>query len=237
MKERKMSGLKSHDCHVILNHILPLALRGLLPENIYEPLVELSQFFKKLNSKALSVEQLEEMDAQIPVILCKLEKEFPPSFFDVMMHLPVHLAREALIGGPTIYRWMYLFERQIHCLKSLVRNMARPEGSIAEGYIADEFMTLSSRYLDDVETKHNRPGRIHDTSIGNKFNLSIFSCAGRPIGSRKTRDLDMLESEQAHIYILQNCDEVQAYIRYPLIKMALIYVMFLTINFTSLCNF
>lgn len=237
MKERKMSGLKSHDCHVILNHILPLALRGLLPENIYEPLVELSQFFKKLNSKALSVEQLEEMDAQIPVILCKLEKEFPPSFFDVMMHLPVHLAREALIGGPTIYRWMYLFERQIHCLKSLVRNMARPEGSIAEGYIADEFMTLSSRYLDDVETKHNRPGRIHDTSIGNKFNLSIFSCAGRPIGSRKTRDLDMLESEQAHIYILRNCDEVQAYIRYPLIKMALIYVMFLTIHFTSLCNF
>jgi hypothetical protein len=115
--------------------------------------------------------------------------------------------------------------------------MARPEGSIAEGYIADEFMTLSSRYLDDVETKHNRPGRIHDTSIGNKFNLSIFSCAGRPIGSHKTRDLDMLESEQAHIYILRNCDEVQAYIRYPLIKMALIYVMFLTIHFTSLCNF
>ncbi|BAH91731.1 Os02g0530850 [Oryza sativa Japonica Group] len=86
------------------------------------------------------------------------------------------------------------------------------QGSIAEGYIADEFMTLSSRYLDDVETKHNRPGRIHDTSIGNKFNLSIFSCAGRPIGSRKTRDLDMLESEQAHIYILRNCDEVQEYI-------------------------
>lgn len=42
LKERKLSGLKSHDCYVILNDILPLALQGLVPTTIYEPLVELS---------------------------------------------------------------------------------------------------------------------------------------------------------------------------------------------------
>ena len=220
MKEQKISGLKSHDCHVILNHLLPHALRGLLPQNIYEPLVELSQFFCKLNSKSLSTEELKKLQAQIPLTLCKLEMEFPPSFFDVMMHLPVHLADEALIGGPTIYRWMYLFERQIKCLKSLVRNMARPEASIAEGYIADEFMTLCSRYLDDVETKHNRPGRINDAPGDEKYCLSIFNCGGRPSGGRKTRDLNHLESEQAHIYVLRNCDEVQPYIRYWLVSLS-----------------
>ena len=157
LKEQKLSGLKSHDCHVILNHILPFALRGLLPTSIYEPLVELSQFFCTLNSKALSVEQLKQLDSLIARTLCKLEMEFPP-FFDPMVHLPVHLATEALIGGPTVYRWMYQFERQIKFLKSLIRNLAHPEGSIAEGYIAYEFINLSSRYLDDVETMHNRDG-------------------------------------------------------------------------------
>jgi len=226
LKERKLSGLKSHDCHVILNHILPFALRGLVPTNIYAPLVELSQFFCTLNSKALSTQQLEQLESTIPSTLCKLEMEFPPSFFDPMMHLPVHLASEALIGGPTIYHWMYQFERQIKFLKSLVRNMAHPEASIAEGYLAYEFITLCSRYLDDMETMHNRPGRINDTSDHEKFYLPEFSSSGRPLGACKTRDLDMVELQQAHIYVLRNCDEVQQFISYLLLRPYYSYILF-----------
>jgi len=146
-----------------------------------------------LNSKALSVEQLKQLDSLIARTLCKLEMEFPPSFFDPMVHLPVHLATEALIGGPTVYRWMYQFERQIKFLKSLIRNLAHPEGSIAEGYIAYEFINLSLSYLDDVETMHNRDGRMNDISDQENFHLSIFSSTERPLGAHKTRDLDMLE--------------------------------------------
>ena len=54
---------------------------------------------------------LERLDRDIVLILCKLEKIFPPSFFDIMVHLPIHLAHEALLAGPTQYRWMYPFER------------------------------------------------------------------------------------------------------------------------------
>ena len=32
--EKKFQNLKSHDCHVIMMQLLPVALRGLLPENI-----------------------------------------------------------------------------------------------------------------------------------------------------------------------------------------------------------
>ena len=142
-----------------------------------------------------------------------------------MMHLPVHLASEALIGGPTIYRWMYQFERQIKFLKSLVRNMAHPEASIAEGYLAYEFITLCSRYLDDMETMHNRPGRINDTSDHKKFYLPEFS-SGRSLGACKTRDLDMVELQQAHIYVLRNCDEVQPFIRYLLLRPYYSYILF-----------
>ena len=44
-------------------------------------------------------------------MLCELEKTFPLSFFNVMVHLVIHLATEAKIGGPVQYLWMYPIER------------------------------------------------------------------------------------------------------------------------------
>ena len=61
---------------------------------------------------------------------------FPPAFFDIMIHLPAHIAWEARLGGPVSYRWMYPVERYLRTLKGYVRNKACPEGSIAEGYIS-----------------------------------------------------------------------------------------------------
>ncbi|RVW33032.1 hypothetical protein CK203_101237 [Vitis vinifera] len=43
--------------------------------------------------------------------LCLLEKYFPPSIFDIMLHLTVHLVREVRLCGPVYMRWMYPFER------------------------------------------------------------------------------------------------------------------------------
>ncbi|XP_060208655.1 uncharacterized protein LOC132636024 isoform X1 [Lycium barbarum] len=94
LKDRKISGLKSHDCHVILQHLLPLAIRGMLCKSVSEPLIELSLFFKVLGAKCLSVDVLEQIEAQIPLTLCKLEKVFPPAFFDVMVHLAIHLPND-----------------------------------------------------------------------------------------------------------------------------------------------
>ncbi|GKF61781.1 hypothetical protein Tco_0181835, partial [Tanacetum coccineum] len=51
--------------------------------------------------------------------------------------------------------WMYPFERYMKKLKNYVRNKAKPEGSIAEGYVAEEALTFCSRYLKDVETRLN----------------------------------------------------------------------------------
>jgi hypothetical protein len=53
------------------------------------------------------------LEAEIPILLCKLEKTFPPGFFNVMQHLIVHLPYEARVGGPVTYRWMYIFERYV----------------------------------------------------------------------------------------------------------------------------
>jgi hypothetical protein len=110
-KDGRLLGLKSHDCHVLLQKILPVGMRGCLSKDICIPLFELGNFFQELCAKTLNTSQFEKMEEQIVLILCKLEKIFPPAFFDVMVHLPIHLPHEAKLGGPVQYRWMYPIER------------------------------------------------------------------------------------------------------------------------------
>ena len=50
----KISGLKSHDCHVFMQSLLPIAFSA-LPEQIWKPLTELSQFFRDLCSTVLLI--------------------------------------------------------------------------------------------------------------------------------------------------------------------------------------
>ena len=41
LKEKKFANLKSHDCHVLMTQLLPVALRGILPENVRLAIVKL----------------------------------------------------------------------------------------------------------------------------------------------------------------------------------------------------
>ena len=45
-----MHGLKTHDCHIMLQRILPAGLRGLVRKVVYEVLAELGTFFRQLCS-------------------------------------------------------------------------------------------------------------------------------------------------------------------------------------------
>lgn len=103
-------GMKSHDCHVFMECLLPIAFHS-LSDLVWKPLTELSRFFKDICCNTLRMDDLVKLDENIPIIICKLEMIFPPGFFDSMEHLPIHLAKEAILGGPVQYRWMYPFER------------------------------------------------------------------------------------------------------------------------------
>ncbi|GKC55943.1 DIE2/ALG10 family protein [Tanacetum coccineum] len=85
-------------------------------------------------------------------ILCNLELIYPPAFFDIMIYLVIHLPLEAIFGGPIRPRWMYPFERYMKKLKNYVRNKAKPEGSIAEGYVSEEALKKVIWYV-----LHNSP--------------------------------------------------------------------------------
>ncbi|KAL0439963.1 UNVERIFIED_CONTAM: hypothetical protein Slati_2479300 [Sesamum latifolium] len=111
VKPPKISGLKSHDSHILMQQILPIALRKVLPKHVRRALINLCTFFRELCSKVLNARELIRLEKEIGKTLCDLEKIFPPSFFDIMIHLPIHLAYEARIAGPVQYRWMYPIER------------------------------------------------------------------------------------------------------------------------------
>lgn len=210
--ECKMFGLKSHDCHVLLQRVFSVGVRKFLRKDIWEAIDELGNFFQQLCCKTLKRHDLEKMENDIVIILCKLEKIFPPAFFDVMIHLAVHLPSEAILGGPVQYRWMFPFERYLGRLKGFVRNKAHPEGSIAEAYISNECLTFISRYLSEIETRFDREERNNDgrNETGEK-KLFIFTPT-RPFGSSKYADLSKEDVSEMHWYILSNCEEVDSYI-------------------------
>ncbi|XP_055961083.1 uncharacterized protein LOC130015301 [Mercurialis annua] len=204
-KQRKLSGLKTHDCHVLMQQLLPLALRGNLPIKVSSVLIDLSKFFRGLCSKSLKIYDLEKLEEKAVLTLCKLEKVFQPSFFTIMVHSIIHLATEARIAGPVHYRWMYPIERSLGTLKSDVRNRARPEGSIAEAYIARECLSFCSRYFEDGEvnkTIGNNDGMNHEVEPKS----ALFPNVGQPYGSVHGFMMDEKMWIQAHRYI--ECENV-----------------------------
>lgn len=111
VKQRKIFGLKSYDCHILMQEFLPIAMKGCLPDKVSLAIADLCHFFKELCGKVLSERNLEHLEYRIAKTLCHLEKIFPPSFFTIMVHLVIHLAYEAKLAGPVHYRWMYHIER------------------------------------------------------------------------------------------------------------------------------
>ena len=128
-----------------------------------------------------------------------------------MVHLAVHLPEEALLRGPVQYGWMYPIERRLCTLKRYVRNRARPEGSIAEAYVADECLTFCSKYMDDVETRFNQKPRNLEFSNEEAYDVDVF---GHDVKFTSTPKVDKDEKgfDQMVWYVLNNCSQVEKYI-------------------------
>ncbi|XP_039117900.1 uncharacterized protein LOC120253690 [Dioscorea cayenensis subsp. rotundata] len=150
-KERKLQGLKSHDYHILLHDLLPIALRSSMSKQV----------------------------------------------------TPRHYGTFKYIQNPL---WFLLK------LKNYVRNKRFPEGSIAEGYLAEECVTFCSRYLVDVKTVFDKPARnlrqVHDESIASCY---LFQSGGEPIGKIDVVELDDRSWAQAHRYVLLHHEAIEPF--------------------------
>lgn len=141
---------------------------------------------------------LNQLHANFPTIFCKAEMIFPPAFFDIIVHLTIHLPDEALLAGPVQYRWMCPFERYLGNFKHYVRNKTHPEGSIVEGYVHVECLTFCSMYLNDIETRYHRPERNSDLIEPPSSHLSVFSQKVHPLGASNAHILEETLFERAN---------------------------------------
>ena len=131
-----------------------------------------------------------------------LEKVFPPSFFDVMSDLPVHLVQQLEICGPMHSRWMYPMEQYLKRLKGYVRQRAQPEGSMARGYIIDEALGFCTEYMQDCELTCRR---IWDDQEEPAAKSKVVEGIGR---------YRLLTSELRawiHEFVLMNAEPLQPY--------------------------
>lgn len=103
--------------------------------------------------------------------------------------------------------------RYLGVLKSYVRNRSRPEGSIAEGYIAEECLTFCSMYLHErVDTRFSRLQRNFD-NVGTELQCSsTLTKHGRPLWNGEMFTLEETTWVQAHRYVLFNTDAISPYL-------------------------
>lgn len=198
----KLMGLKSHDYHVLLQDLMPLCMRSCGCEHMTAVVIRVSRLFKKICNKKVDIAEQDALFEECAETLCLLEKQLPPSFFDIMIHLCIHLVEELFICGPVHVRWMYPFERYYKTLKGYVRNHAKPEGCMAKRYELEESCGFASEYLGAGQSSVKRVWESEEDPTMNDIFLE---------GKGKVRILDQALLEEIHDFVIDNVDIVEPY--------------------------
>ena len=123
-------------------------------------------------------------------------------FFYIMSHLPNHLVQELFICGPVHTRWMYPFERYFKTLKGFVRNLAKPEGSIAQGYQVEQALGFITEYMSayNITTRRVWDEKEEPTTVD-----EILEGRGKP------RQMSEAFRDAIHGFVLDNAIHLEAY--------------------------
>jgi hypothetical protein len=181
--------------------LLPVALRGLLPENVRVPIVKLCAFLNAISQKVINPDILPRLQKDVAQCLVSFELVFPPFFFNIMTHLLVHLVEEIAILGPVFLHNMFPFERFMGVLKKYVHNHGRPEGSISKGYGIEEVIEFCVDFIPDIKSI-GVPESWHEGRLHGKGTL----------GKKLMYCMDGISFTQAHYTVLQSSTLVAPYI-------------------------
>lgn len=200
MKDWKLSSMKSHECHVMMISLLPVALRGILAPKVWMTVTRLCMFFNAISHKVIETNKLEEIQKDLVETMCELKMYFPPSFFDIMVHLTLHIVQQIKYLGPVLLHQMYPFERLIGVLKRYVQTRSRPEGSIIEGVATEEIIDFCIEYMDLKPI--GVPISRHEGRLLGKGTL----------GRKAIHSPDGQSFRQAHFVVLQQVSAVGSYV-------------------------
>ena len=129
-------------------------------KHVRETLFGLCNIFDVISKKSITLKRLNRLKEEIVVILCELEIYFPPAFFDICVHLLIHIVDDITHLGPLFQHNMMPFERMNGVIKGFVRNRARPDGSIVQGFLTEECISFCTNHL-NVQDPVGLPGNKH----------------------------------------------------------------------------
>ena len=101
-----------------------------------------------ISKKITDESTLEQLQRDIAETLVRLEMHFPPTYFDISLHLLIHLVDQIRALGPMYLHQMFPFERLMKVFRRYVRNRFRPEGDMVEGWSIEEAIEFCTYYLD-----------------------------------------------------------------------------------------
>ncbi|XP_019183937.1 PREDICTED: uncharacterized protein LOC109178839 [Ipomoea nil] len=110
-KTQKLKSQRGKRLRANVEQLLPVAVRGILPKKLRYTIIRFCFFFNAICGKVIDPDKLDELQNGIIVTLLR----------------------------SCYLRWMYPFEQYMKVLKGYVWNRYRPEASIVESYIAEEY--------------------------------------------------------------------------------------------------
>ena len=187
MKDLTLNSFNAHDCHVMLTVFLPIVIKAIEPEYVKMVITRLGYFFNFITQKVINEAELPALKQFIAETLWQLEMCFPPSFFDIMPHLMMHMVDQIQELGTVYLHEMWTYERFMSTLNRYVHNRAYPEGSMIEAYTIEEAINCCMKYIRD----------------GNAIGLPVPVHEGRTMGmgctGRKVRtDVQEEQLQEAH---------------------------------------
>jgi len=75
----------------MLTSFLPIVIKAIEPKYVKMVITRLGYFFHFITQKVINEAELPALKQFIVQTLCQLEMCFPPSFFDIMPHLMMHM--------------------------------------------------------------------------------------------------------------------------------------------------
>lgn len=143
----ELTSLKSHDWHKFLQFVLPVAIKGCLTPQIRDVIYKIGMLVRWISQKEISKTTIEHARVNAIEAVTLLEKHLPTSVLTIQVHLLVHVVDEVAIAGVVHSRWMFFLERFMKTLKGFVRQRARPEGSMAMGWLVKESLVYITEFL------------------------------------------------------------------------------------------
>ena len=133
MKDLTMANYNSHDCHVMLTVFLPIVIRAIGPEYVKMVITRKSYFFNRITQKVIDEVELPGLKAFIVETLYQLEMCFPPSFFNIMPHLMMHMVDQIQELDRIYLHQMWTYEWFMLTLNRYILNCAHPRGLYDQG--------------------------------------------------------------------------------------------------------